>query len=68
VNVSVAPFLSCTFIVAPNVTLFAGASVGSTTWIDAKICSNSATRSLPGFAARTFCSSSRKRFAPRAVV
>jgi hypothetical protein len=68
VNVSVAPSLSFTITVAPNVTLFDGASGGSTTWTDAKICSNSMMRSVPAFAARSLCSSSRKRFAPRAVM
>jgi hypothetical protein len=68
VNVSVAPSLSFTVTVAPKVTLSDGASGGSTTWTDARICSSSVTSSLTAFAARSFCCSSRKRFAPRAVM
>ena len=67
VNVSVAPFLSFTVTVVPNMTVFDGASGGSTTWTDAKACSSSVTRSLFAFSVRSFSSSSRKRFAPRAV-
>jgi len=52
VNVSVAPFLSLCVTLAPNVTLFDGAFGGSTTWPDARICSNSMMRSLLAFAAR----------------
>jgi hypothetical protein len=51
-----------------NPTLLDGASGGSTTWTDARISSSSMTRWLPAFAARSLCSSSRKRFAPRAVM
>jgi len=68
VNVSIAPSLSFSVTVAPNVTLFDAASGELTTWLDAKICSNSMMRSLLGFAARSLFSSSRKRFAPRAVI
>src|SRR5438876_197198 len=49
-----AAFLSFTVTVAPNVTLLDGASGGSTTWTDARICSSSVTRSLTAFAARSF--------------
>src|SRR5437762_9132584 len=44
VNASVAPFLSFSVTVAPNVTLLDGASGGSTTWTDARICSSSVDR------------------------
>jgi hypothetical protein len=68
VYLSVRPSLSFTITVAPNVTLFDGVSGGSTIWTDAKICSNSVTRSLFAFAARSLFSSPRKCFAPRAVM
>jgi hypothetical protein len=61
-------FFSFTVTVAPKATLFDAGSGESTTWTDARICSNSATRLLSVFAARSFSSSSRKCFAPRAVM
>ena len=52
----------------PNVTLLEALSGGATTWIDARICSNSPTRWFVASATRSFLSSSRKRVAPRAVM